>query len=162
MQPFQKILVPIDFSAHTKRVLQVAAELCRRYEAPATLLHVRQPELFAVVGGSGVDSGAPTLGMQAHVMELLGAANHDLRADGAFQVHLATTDGRPGAGIIRFANEGGFDLIVMGTHGRSGVSHALMGSVAEEVMRRAPCAVMTVRLDLNREKYQRAQLGSAT
>lgn len=151
MKPFQKILVPVDFSAHTKRVLHVAAELCRRYEAPVTLLHVRPPELFAAADSSGI--------AQAHAVELLIAANHVLQSDGALQVQLATTAGRPGPGIVRFAKEGGFDLIVMGTHGRSGVTHALMGSTAEEVMRRATCAVMTVRLDIARDSVQRDQSG---
>ena len=159
MQPFQKILVAIDFSAHTKRVLKVAAELCRRYEAPATLLHVRQPELFSVVDSSGHDAGGPTPSLQAHIMDLLIAASHELLADGAIQVHLAMTDGRPAPAIVRFASEGGFDLIVIGTHGRSAISTARIGSVAEDVTRRATCAVTTVRLDPHRETLERVHTG---
>ncbi|HET8937539.1 MAG TPA: universal stress protein [Polyangiales bacterium] len=145
-KPFQKILVPIDFSPHTKRVLEVTGELCRRYEAPIMLLHVREPELFSVVESYQLHDVSKLPAMREHLMNMLEVTRDALQAAGAIQVNLALTEGRPAPAIARFAEQGGFDLIVMGTHGRRGLSHALLGSVTEEVIRRAHCAVMTVRL----------------
>ena len=64
---------------------------------------------------------------------------------GEVQVTTRIEVGRPAAAIVRLASEGGADMVVMGTHGRTGLKHALLGSVAEKVVRKAPCAVLTVR-----------------
>jgi nucleotide-binding universal stress UspA family protein len=79
--------------------------------------------------------------------QALDTAKHELLANGALQVDTSLEYGNPDREIVNFARAGGFSMIVMGTHGRGGLSHALMGSVAELVVRRAPCPVVTVRLD---------------
>ena len=67
-------------------------------------------------------------------------------SSGAVGVEAKLVEGVPFKEIISFARAGNYDLIVMGTHGRSGLKHALLGSVAEKVVRKAPCAVLTVRM----------------
>jgi nucleotide-binding universal stress UspA family protein len=137
METIQKILVPIDFTDHSTRVLQLAAELCRKHEASVTVLYVWEPELVPVPGTFQLyDPRSVPNGLE-----------HELLALGALQVDTALEHGNPDREIVSFARAGAFSLIVMGTHGRRGLSHALLGSVAELVVRRAPCPVMTVRLD---------------
>ena len=74
----------------------------------------------------------------------LAATKKDLAAHG-FVVETEVVTGQPARAIVEYAAAGHFDLIVMATHGRTGLSHALMGSVAERVVQKAPCAVLTVR-----------------
>lgn len=147
MKPFQKILVPTDFSPHADEALQVAAELCKRYDASLTLAYVYVPVAYSLPDGYTVY--APT---QAQ----LGSIHEDLRrglgtlkakgeAAGAARVETRLLEGPIASEICALAAEG-FDLIVMGTHGRTGFSHVLLGSVAEKVVRTAPCPVLTVRL----------------
>ena len=89
------------------------------------------------------DHGSDTL--------LVDAAEHQLAAlkESAASMGLAAettvTTGRPSQTIVDYAKDGGFDLIVMGTHGRTGLSHVVMGSIAERVLRKAPCPVLTVK-----------------
>jgi nucleotide-binding universal stress UspA family protein len=69
----------------------------------------------------------------------------EAKADGAPRIATAKAIGEPAAEIVAAANEGKFDVVVVGTHGRTGLAHALLGSVAERVVRRAPMPVVTVR-----------------
>jgi nucleotide-binding universal stress UspA family protein len=144
MATFQKILVPIDFSALNPDVLHTAAELCRRYEARATLLHVWESELFSVPQIDRLYDPTRIPGWTDKLMRSLERARHDMQADGALQIDVALLEGSPYREILRFAHDGAFDLIVLGTHGRTGLAHALLGSVAEKVVRLSRCAVMTV------------------
>jgi len=144
MPSFQKILVPIDFSALNPDVLHTAAELCRRFEARATLVHVWDPELFAVPAVPKLYDPTRVPGWTDKLMHSLERARHDMQADGALQIDIALLEGAPYREIVRFAHDGAFDLIVLGTHGRTGLAHALLGSVAEKVVRLSRCAVMTV------------------
>ncbi|HET8936480.1 MAG TPA: universal stress protein [Polyangiales bacterium] len=144
MSSFQKILVPIDFSELTPQVLHAAAELSRRFEAPATLLHIWDPEFFAVPNIYRLYDPKLVPGLHNRLMQLLERARHDMQADGALQVDIALVEGQPHREIVRFAHDSAFDLIVIGTHGRTGLAHSLLGSVAEKVVRLADCAVMTV------------------
>jgi nucleotide-binding universal stress UspA family protein len=80
------------------------------------------------------------------VKEKLHQVERDAAQAGAGEVSSSLRQGAPFDEIIANAREGGFDLIVMGTHGGSGLKHVLLGSVAEKVVRKAPCAVLTVRL----------------
>jgi nucleotide-binding universal stress UspA family protein len=147
MESIQKILVPIDFSDHCARVLQLAAELCRKHEASATLLYVWAPEWVPAPGTFQLYDPRSLPNGLSHLRQALDTAKHELLANGALQVDTSLEYGNPDREIVNFARAGGFSMIVMGTHGRGGLSHALMGSVAELVVRRAPCPVVTVRLD---------------
>jgi nucleotide-binding universal stress UspA family protein len=145
MKPFQKILVPTDFSPVVDNSLQVAADLSRRYEAPITLLHVWEPEIFSVPSGQQLFDPSQRLRLIAHYNGLLEQARHVLKSAGVLEVATVVAEGAPVNTIVDFAKTGAFDLIVMGTHGRTGLGHALLGSVAERVARMAPCSVLTTR-----------------
>jgi nucleotide-binding universal stress UspA family protein len=145
MKPFQKILVPTDFSPVVDNALQAAADVSRRYEASVTLLHVWEPEIFSVPSGQQLFDPSQRARLVAHYNGLLERARHELKSAGVMDVAIAVAEGSPTNSIVDFAKTGAFDLIVMGTHGRTGLSHALMGSVAERVVRMAPCSVLTVR-----------------
>jgi nucleotide-binding universal stress UspA family protein len=83
--------------------------------------------------------------LESEIQKALAALRLRAETAGADHVETALREGHPPAVIARFAEEGGFDLMVMGTHGRRGLSHAVLGSVVERVMRIAPCPVLTVR-----------------
>lgn len=151
MEQIRKILVPIDLSNHSARVLELAGELCRKHEASATLLHVWDPLSVATPHNEQLlGTRVVRLDLSQLTLELETAAD-TLRAQGAVAVDVNLEHGRADREIIACAKAGGFDLIIMGTHGRTGLSHVLLGSVAERVVRRAPCPVMTVRLNDSRQ-----------
>lgn len=129
-----RILVPTDFSPCSLHALRYAEELARRFGAELIMLYVDFALTIYDLPDQGEPSARPAL---ERAVDLL--REHDFAARG-IAVH-----GVPADQIIRTAAAEHVDLIVMGTHGRSGVRHALMGSVAESVIRNAACPVMTVR-----------------
>ena len=145
MTPFKKILVPVDLSANTTEVLRYAADLSRRCEAPLTLVHVYQPVAYPLPEGFVLYSAEQLANMLTEFQHLLAKAKTDAETAGATNVETRMLQGAAFAEIIQCATEGHFDLIVMGTHGRKGLRHALLGSVAEKVVRMAQCPVLTVR-----------------
>jgi nucleotide-binding universal stress UspA family protein len=144
-----KILVPIDFSPHADRAFGYATALARRLGAELTLVHVVE-DPFAT-GAWGAETYIPNIGEL--LQNLIAAAERQLTTlkDGAaaqgVRVKTAVITGRPAQSIIEHADTEGCDLIVIGTHGRTGLAHVVMGSVAERVLRKAPCPVLTVRAD---------------
>lgn len=138
------ILVPTDLSEGAEQALAYACELARTLDAELHLLNV--------VGIPGL--GVPELGvaLASSVLDQLVVENQTALQELARtrctarlgQILIRTGDARDM--INRTAQELGIDLIVMGTHGRRGITRALLGSVAEAVVRSAPCAVLTVRL----------------
>lgn len=145
--PFRKILVPTDFSAHSTEALRVAVDLSKSFSAPVQILAVYQPPVVPLVPEGAlfplpVDVAADVARVNTRLLEEASRATEL----GACEVTSALRQGAPFSEIIANAREGEFDLIVMGTHGRTGLRHALLGSVAEKVVRKAPCAVLTVRL----------------
>ena len=140
-----RILVPVDFSAHSDGALRYAAKLASQVGASVELLHVVEDLAYGASSEVYVPN-VPDL-MQEMVNEAvprLTSLKQALFPHGA-DVETAVFVGRPSSTIVDRARAGGFDLIVMGTHGRTGLSHMLMGSVAERVVRTAPCPVLTVR-----------------
>lgn len=146
MKPFRKILVPLDFSAHADHAIEVAADLARRYGASVCLLHTHEPVLYAAPESYLLYSAQQLPVLLAELKTRLDASEKQARAAGATEVTSVLLQGIAFVEIVRHAREGGFDLIVMGTHGRTGIAHALLGSVAEKIVRKAPCPVLTVRL----------------
>ncbi|MEO7110820.1 MAG: universal stress protein [Polyangiaceae bacterium] len=140
-----KILVPIDFSPGSRPVVDHALALAKSLAGTVTLLHVfdAPTAMSGIVPGSddGNDDRSARGNAQRRLESLI--ASVDPR-----EVRLETDvqEGSPVDTILTRAIAGKFDLIVMGTHGRTGIAHLLMGSVAEGVMRRAPCPVMTLNL----------------
>ena len=148
---FRKILVPIDFSETAETALHYAKELARQAGAELILLHVLEdPMLLAawpvMSGGPAVETGDEGVAMREQLKNLLTSED---RAQIKTAVHVIVGD-PTGLAISRYAVEGEFELIVMGTHGRGALAHALLGSVAEQVVRSAPCPVLTIRHPANR------------
>ena len=138
------ILVPSDFSECSDAALRYGLELARRFNADLHLLHVVQDPVTQPWAAEGFS--VPVFEVvdewRARAVERLAAAVPE--ADRA-RVTIVSVVATPYAEILDYAAGHGVDLIVMGTHGRSGVSHLLLGSIAERVVRRAPCPVLTVR-----------------
>jgi nucleotide-binding universal stress UspA family protein len=139
MLPIRTILVPTDFSVQAEGALQMACALARDHGARVILTHVMPYPAAAYV------EIAPAIdwGEQARQLEIR------LRAiqptDAAIEWEHRFCLGDPPTEIVALAALVRADLIVMGTHGRRGLDRVLMGSVAESVLRRAPCAVMTLK-----------------
>jgi len=145
MQPFKHILAPVDFSAQAEHALQVAADLARRYEAPVTIVHAWDPHYFSVPESYLLYDESKLPPLVARIEEQLALHKQQLLSAGVMHVKTQVLEGAPFAEIVRLAKADHYDLIVMGTHGRAGFAHTLLGSVAERVVRTAPCAVLTVR-----------------
>jgi nucleotide-binding universal stress UspA family protein len=146
---FTKILAATDFSDDSNLALSYAVELAQKFSAEVIVLHVDQPLAPVMVSdlNPGLDVGA--MGRIAEEQRLAALRELDqttarLRESGTKSRGLLKV-GAPFLEIISTAQAEGADLIVMGTHGRTGLVHVLMGSVAERVVRKAPCAVLTVR-----------------
>lgn len=148
MPAIQRILVPTDFSPHSNEATAWAAELAGRFGAAITLVHVYQPVSMILPEGFVLKSAEEIASLMSSLDAALAEARDQLAA-AAPQVKVDSTllEGAPFAEIVRHAREKGFDLIVIGTHGRTGLRHALLGSVAEKVVRKASCPVLTVRLE---------------
>jgi nucleotide-binding universal stress UspA family protein len=142
---WKRVLCPIDFSDASRAALETAVDLARRQGGSVTLLHAYPVPGYTVPDGSFVASAKmmEELADQAkrHLDEWRGIA----ASLGMTGVEVVTAVGEPAHEILQYAREHGTDLIVVGTHGRTGLQHALMGSVAERVVRKAPCPVLTVR-----------------
>jgi nucleotide-binding universal stress UspA family protein len=134
-----KILFPVDFSTHGKQALETAVSLARDQRGELVLLHVEEPPL--AYGGGEFYYGLP----EPNHDELVRMLNEVVIDAPGVPVQRHVLTGSPGATIVRFAREQGVDTIVMPTHGRTGLLRFLMGSVAEEVVRRAACPVLTVK-----------------
>ena len=145
MPPLRKILVPIDFSAYSADATAWAADLARRYDASVTLVHVYQPVSMALPEGYVLMSANALADLLTELDAALAQARKDLEATERVVAETMLLQGVPFAEIVQFARDGHYDLIVMGTHGRTGFKHALLGSVAEKVVRKAPCPVLTIR-----------------
>jgi nucleotide-binding universal stress UspA family protein len=157
-----RILVPIDFSTHSEQALVYAGRLAARLGASIQLLHVVDDPFLAGAWSPEVFVADPSdvlaelrRGAAAHLAELA----ERLSVSGA-PVHTAVLTGHPARTIVEYTEREGIDLIVMGTHGRTGLSHALLGSVAERVVRRAPCAVLTLKDVPQRARHTAPQLAA--
>jgi nucleotide-binding universal stress UspA family protein len=161
---FTHILAPTDFSAAANQALQYAFTEAAQHQARLTLLHVVQhrpgTEVYYLKGTPQHQSG--------YVGELSGrlpfppplppeTLRRDYHEEALTQLRdlmpasftkpwdVQVTAGDPAEAIVRMATENGADLIVMATHGHTGLQHVLLGSVAEKVVRHAPCPVLTIR-----------------
>jgi nucleotide-binding universal stress UspA family protein len=143
MSPFQHVLAATDFSECSRIALDTAVELARRYDAALTLVHV-----FTVPVYPYMDMVPMTIDIETPARE---AAREELdKALAAARMQLPSADavlkqsGAVWEQILAAAREVGADLVVLGSHGRAGVSHALIGSVAERVVRHSHVPVLTV------------------
>ena len=146
MTSFQKILVPLDFSPGSSLAIRHAGDVATHYHATVTLAHVYQPVQSVLPEGVILFTPAQLGQIRAEIDKRLAAADAEARAAGAKDVGTKLLEGNIVDELIGLAKQGGYDLIVMGTHGRTGFKRAVMGSVAEKIVRLAPCAVLCVRL----------------
>jgi nucleotide-binding universal stress UspA family protein len=143
MTPPRTILVATDFSEHADRALDYAVELATRLGAKLHLVHAAALPLVSVPE-MGISYNALTLEeLTARGREGLDACIDRYRARLPIEAHIAVGDAR--TVIDDVAKQIGAELVVMGTHGRRGIGRVLLGSVAESVVRTAPCPVMTIR-----------------
>ena len=147
MRTVQKILVPLDVSAHSAEAVAFAGDLARRYDATLTLVHVYQVVNYAAAEGFRLYTPTQLTSLLDELQEQLKSAEAEARTAGAVRVELLTVQGDPFTELLALARDKVFDLIVMGTHGRTGFRHALLGSIAEKLVRTAPCPVLTVRIE---------------
>ncbi len=136
------ILHPTDFSDCSRYAFRVAGMLAREQGARLIVLHVK-PTLGPLVAYGDALADLEPEGSQEKLVEVL----HRLRlSDPKVQLEHRLVEGQGAEEILRQAKELGADLIVMGTHGRTGIGRLLMGSVAGEVVRNAQCPVVTVKI----------------
>ncbi len=143
MIELERILVPTDFSDCSKQAIKYACELAKRFGAELHLLHVVQPLTTHVSYGPPIPDAELFHHEQPAREELEALAESGL--EHVSRVERSIRTGTSFLEIVRCAKDTDVDLIVIGTHGRTGLAHALIGSVAEKVVRKAPCPVLTVR-----------------
>ncbi len=134
---FSKILCPVDFSDATQFVNEYASILAKSTGASITYVFVSVPEVASATYGIAIPVDDREQSMQT--LSAVVPANSEIPFD-----HVLLF-GVPADEIIEYANRNDVDLIVMGTHGRTGLTRLLMGSVAEAVVRRAECPVLTLK-----------------
>ena len=146
MLPLTTILHPTDFSENSEFAFRLACALARDYKARLVLLHVLPPPMVLYAGGPVPAETWPTSEQAEEKLRQLEGQAHSVR------VESQVLEGDPVDMILRAAEETASDVIVMGTHGRTALARLLMGSVAEAVLRKAPCPVLTAKPDLVRKK----------
>jgi len=145
MTAWTRIACPVDFSPASRVALERAAELARGSGAELMLIHVYEPRPRPLKTDTLV-ADAELLDQAPVELERELTAWRDVaRKASARPVDCAFLRGDPTAEIVRFAGEGRYDLLVLGTHGRTELEHAAFGSVAEKVVREARCSVLVVR-----------------
>lgn len=140
----QRILVPTDFSGSSKSALQTAAELASRFDSELHVLHVIEsaviPDSIARILVRKPIEERRTLASESFVGDVLASSPIANR-----EVVSAAVEGVAAQEIVRYALEHETDLIVLGSHGNTGLARVLLGSVAEAVVRTAPCPVLIVK-----------------
>ncbi len=142
MITLKTILVPTDFSEHSAKALLYGSELAKKFGAELHVLHA--VEQTPLMYGEGAYVAPET---EAEIEAAASKQLEGLLADSSddLKVVRKVQHGHPFVETIRYAKEHDIGLIVLGTHGRGAVAHMLLGSVAEKVVRKAPCPVLTVR-----------------
>lgn len=146
MIKLNRIVVPTDFSEFSSHAVRYGCEFARRFSAELHLVNVVE-DIYPLVPEPGMmlpAAGEYLADLQKSAEKAIAALPPDGWGDGLTVVRTVLV-GTPFLEIVRYAREQDADLIVIGTHGRSGLVHVLMGSVAEKVVRKSPCPVLTVR-----------------
>lgn len=139
-----KILVPIDFSEHSKKALEYAVPFARQFNAALELLYVVEPTIYPA------DFSFGQVGFPNVEEELRTRGHHELgqliakTIGGRVTAHASVRTGKAFFEIAQFAEEQEVDLIIIATHGHTGIEHVLFGSTAEKVIRHAPCPALVI------------------
>lgn len=145
MIQFNKILVAVDFSEHSQVAVGYAAELSRAFDAEVILCHVvEQADMLSQLPPSG-EAYFPPNWSQIQERDAREECERLLREAGIERSRVVIRAGTPFLEVVRLARDEQADLILVGTHGRGAIAHMLLGSVAETIVRNAPCPVLTVR-----------------
>lgn len=148
----QKILVPVDFSDYSKKALGYAVDFAKTFNAKLYLIFVLEPQIYPADFTMG--QVIPTISTDfsdASKKELLRFADEVI--GNKIPYETISKMGQPFYEIIETASEINSDLIIIATHGHTGVEHLLFGSTAEKVVRKAPCPVLTLRKPLKGFKF---------
>jgi nucleotide-binding universal stress UspA family protein len=149
----REVLCPVDFSDPARAAMRYAVDLCRTVGASLTLCHVYQAPGYALPEGV-VLAGPEVLADVARQVDIaLDKWKREAEGLGMADVRTESALGVPHTEIARIAEAGAYDLVVVGTHGRTGLRHVLLGSVAERVVRSAPCSVLTIRTGKGAEAH---------
>ncbi len=143
MTEWKKICCAVDFSEPSRLALNEAADLARRFRADLTVIHAHEDPRLA---SATLDS--PPKAFERAAAELapkLAAWRSEAELAATLPVRSAMLVGAPANEILRFVGEGRFDLLVVATHGRTGLKHLVLGSIAERLVREATCTVLVVR-----------------
>jgi nucleotide-binding universal stress UspA family protein len=148
MADIKRILFATDFSDNSKYALTFAISFAQKYDAMLYILHViQQPSyplgMYAEISFDAMDKFSQSIS-DAVEKEMQTLKEKDLQGYAKYECMIV--HGTPFLEILRTAREKNAELIVVGTHGRTGLDHVLFGSTAEKVVRRAPCPVLSVRL----------------
>jgi nucleotide-binding universal stress UspA family protein len=148
MIELKNVLVPTDFTDHSERAALYAVELAKRFSAQIHCIHVSDvPADLLATSAYYVTGPSEQFVDQIREESRKGLASFVAKNFPDVDVKPVFLEGRPFIEIIRYAREQRIDLIVIATHGRSGIQHVLFGSVAEKVVRKAPCPVLVVKRD---------------
>ncbi len=154
MEAIKKILVPIDFSGYSKNLLNYANNFAKKFQAKIFLVHVVEPIIYPV------DFSMGQIDFPATDSEIATKAKEELHKlaettiDKSIDSQVIIKSGKPFVEINETARELDIDLIIIATHGHTGVEHLLFGSTAEKVVRKAPCPVLTLREPIKGFKFQ--------
>ena len=150
----KKVLVPIDFSDYSKSALKYAINFAKSFDAEIILVYVVEPIIYPPDFSMG-QIAMPSINTEWDERakdELTKLAKNEIA--GVNSVKTVIKTGKPFVEIIETAKEEDVDLIIIATHGHSGVEHILFGSTAEKVVRKAPCPVLTLREPLKGFDYK--------
>ncbi len=153
MDEIKKILVPIDFSDYSKSALRYAVNITKVFNAHVYLVYVIEPMIYPAdfsMGQIAVPNADLDVSKRAEE-ELDKLAKDEFPLN--IVVDIVVRTGRPFAEIIQVAAELDIDLIIIATHGHTGVEHLLFGSTAEKVVRKAPCPVLSLREPIKGFKF---------
>ncbi len=149
-----KILVPIDFSDYSKKAFNYALDFSKHFDSSITLIYVVEPQIYPAdftmgqVAIPNVDSNL-TEAAEKELKSLVESTEYE-KGKLDYKIRI----GQPFHEIIETASELDTDLIIIATHGHTGVEHLLFGSTAEKVVRKAPCPVLTLREPLKGFHYK--------
>lgn len=141
---FKKILCPVDFSEYTEGIISYAVEIAKKFNSELHILHVI-PNLTYFTPYESFMTPENLIVLEKNIEKEIEKDFENITKKIDFPFKKVIKSGIAFVEIINYIKEESISLVVMGTHGRSGIEHILIGSVAEKVVRKSPCPVLTIR-----------------